>query len=227
MRDAVLYRAVSLLVAIGCIAFLPYIGGCSATGVLLDRDSAAVKAGRESIVLLRVECVIDDLGCEAFPSMNPFDAQIWFNVGGFESAGAPKRDSLDTAFLSDASRQAGWTYFVLAPGVHYLSAQANRNRSDEALRNAPRWKVDIPQGSKVLYAGTLHVTGRGERLLFGGTAMDAIRGDEATVRDEHELADKLASELLPDFGPVTVALMQRWHPGEPIILRSPPSTPPK
>jgi hypothetical protein len=68
----------------------------------------------------------------------------------------------------------------------------------------------------MVYVGTVQLAGRVEYNNILPTD-----SDEWTVSDEHELADRLLADNLPDAGTSETILMQRWHPGDPIIIRSP------
>jgi len=173
-------------------------------------------------VLLRVQCTIDGQPYGPFSFSLGAD-NVGFGLGSFDSAGQPRAVGL--RFLSEASRRAGWTYFVLRPGVYYLAVRPPQRGSlrayDEALLTGPRWRIDVPEGAKAVYVGTLHLTGEADFLLFGGRIMRSVRGDAALVEDERELASGLLAEEFPALGEAKTVLMQRWHEGEPIIIRTP------
>lgn len=129
-------------------------------------------------------------------------------------------------FLSEESRRAGWTYFTLSPGVYYLAVlgpdtSVGSKAGGKYLQEAPRWRIDIPENVKAIYAGTLQFAGKtnGE-LLFGGRIIIPAGSDEPTIRDDHLLANGLISKHFPDAGEAKTILMQRWRPGDPVIIRS-------
>lgn len=79
-----------------------------------------VDIGEDVIVLLNVQCTIDNQPYESF--INPtFTTEpiFLFGLGSFETIGKPILVS--HRFLSEESRRAGWTYFMLSPGVYYLT----------------------------------------------------------------------------------------------------------
>jgi hypothetical protein len=148
---------------------------------------------------------------------------IGFGLGSFDTGGEPRAVGL--RFLSQESRRAGWTYFVLRPGVYYLALRPPQ-RSDwrayeRSLQTGPRWRIDVPEGAQAVYVGTLSLTGEADPLLFGDRIMRSIRGDALSVEDEREFAADLLAREVPAAGEIETVLMQRWHTGEPIIIRTP------
>lgn len=208
---------------------LGHLVGCTIPGKVTAIDRAAVIAGEKAVVLLNVQCTIDNQPCEAFEPAFTTDPIILFGLGSFETVGEPRLAG--HCFLSEASRRAGWTYFLLSPGAYYLAvtgpdssaiSRAGSRNSQKYLNEAPRWRIDVPENVKAIYAGTLQFAGKSDgEYLFGGKIVRSANGDEATVRDDHELANRLLSEHFPDAGKVKTILMQRWREGEPIIIRSP------
>jgi hypothetical protein len=211
------------------LALIIQLVGCASTGLPSARERRAMSVGDKAIVLLKVECTIENQQpYEPFSSSMVAD-NISFGLGSFETGGEPKQ-SETLRFLSPESRHTGWTYFVLPQGTYYLAVYPPR-RTDlstyqRSLENAPLWRIDVPENAKLVYAGTLHLTGDSDRLLFEGRIMRSIWGGQATVTNDHELARRLFAEYLPEMGEVQVVLMQR-HEGGPIILRSPLPAPTK
>jgi hypothetical protein len=218
-----------LLKIAGFFALLIHLFGCASTGMISDREQAAVDAGEKAIVLLRIHCTIDNQQCEPF--INPTftaDPIIFFGLGAFETVGEPRFSG--HRFLSEESRRAGWTYFVLSPEVYYLavigpdSSAMSKASDSQYFREAPRWRIDVPENAKLIYVGTLQLEGKSDgKLLFGGKIVRPISSDEVTLTNEHELASSLLAEYFPDVGETKTILMQRWRRGDPVIIRSPMS----
>lgn len=212
---------------LGVAMFVGHLVGCTSTGPGSPsaRETKAVGAGEKAIVLLRVRCTI-----ESQQPFEPFgnsldDDNVSFGLGSFETGGEPERVPL--RFLSPESRKNGWTYLVVPHGVHYLAVYPPR-RTDvftyaRAIKGAPRWRIDIPQGARLVYAGTLRLAGTSDGLLFGGRIMRFIRTDEMSVGNEEELARMLLTKEFPGFGETRTVLM-RLQQG-PTILRSPLPSP--
>jgi hypothetical protein len=200
--------------------------GCASIDLPTANERTAVGAGEMAIVLLRVDSTVENQQpYEAFKHSITED-NISFGVGSFDTGGEPRRLAL-LRFLSPESRKDGWTYFVLPHGIHYLAAYPPRRTDvwtyERNIKNAPRWRLDIPPNAKLLYAGTLRLTGKSTPLLFGGRIMTSIQIDNMSVTNDEELARKLLTKEFPEFGEVQSALL-RLHEG-PTILRSPLPSP--
>jgi hypothetical protein len=200
--------------------------GCVPSYVLPTKDRNALQEGGKALVLVRIQCTVDNEPTEPFvtPSLTA-DPIIFFGLGTFETVGEPI--FAGHRFLSDESRRAGWTYFVLSPGLYYLAvmgpdSSATSKVTHKSLREAPRWRIDIPENGKLIYVGTLHLAGKSEgKLLFGGKVIAPVSRDELIVSNEEELAKSLLSEYFPDADQTRTILMKRWYQGDPIIIRSP------
>ncbi len=202
--------------------FVSHLAACASTGLPTVKERTAVGAGEKAIVLLRVQCTIErQQPYEAF-SYSLMDDNISFGVGSFKTGGEPERLAL-LRFLSPESRKNGWTYFVLPHGIHYLTVYPPRRTDvftyERGIRNAPRWRIDIPQDAKLVYVGTLRFTGESDWLLFGGRILRSIRIDEMSVTNDEALAHKLLTKEFPGFGEAQTVLL-RLQQG-PTILRSP------
>jgi hypothetical protein len=209
------------------LAAVPSILACASTDLPTEAERTAIGAGDKAIVLLKVECTVDQQSCEPFGS-SLVDDNISFGLGTFETGGEPKRQE-GQRFLSSESRRAGWTYFVLPHGTYYLAAYPPR-RTDaltyqRSLAHAPRWRMDLPVGSRLIYAGTLRLNGHGDWLLFGGRAMRTIRGAEVRVEDDREAALDLLREHFPEWGEMKALPLERQE--GPVILHSPLPESPK
>lgn len=206
--------------------FVSNLVGCASIELPTTNERTAVGAGEMAIVLLRVDTTVENQQpYEAFKHSMTED-NISFGVGSFDTGGEPRRLAL-MRFLSPESRKDGWTYFALPHGIHYLAAYPPRRTDvwtyERNIKNAPRWRLDIPPNTKLIYAGTLHLTGKSTPLLFGERIMTSIQIDKMSVTNEEVLARKLLTKEFPEFGEVHSALL-RLHEGS-TILRSPlPST---
>lgn len=215
-------RGVNIVRLFSAAIFVSCLVGCASTGLLAVKERTAVGAGEKAIVLLRVQCMIESQQAyEAF-SYSLVDDNINFGLGSFETGGEPER-SAPLRFLSAESRKNGWTYFVLPHGIHYLAVYPPRRTDvftyERGIRNAPRWRIDIPKDAKLVYVGTLRFTGESDWLLFGGRILRSIRIDEMSVTNDEALAHKLLTEEFPGFGEAQTVLL-RLQQG-PTILRSP------
>lgn len=197
------------------------LAGCAATGVPTAEERTAVASSGKAIVLLRVQCTIENE-----QPYEPFshaigDDNIGLGLGSFKTGGEPERQAL--RFLSPESRRNGWTFLIVPQGTHYLAVYPPR-RTDvftyaRSIKDAPRWRIDVPPDAGIVYVGTLRISGASDSLLFGGSIMRSIRADETIVTNDEELARELVKTELPGFGEARTALM-RLHEG-PTILHTP------
>ncbi len=221
-------RALGLLRLLSISLFASHLLGCASTGLPAGEESAVVGAGEKAIVLLRVVCTVENQEpYEAF-SHSLVEDNISFGLGSFETGGEPRRLAA-LRFLSPESRKDGWTYFVIPHGIHYLAVYPPRRTDlatyERGLKNAPRWRMEVPQNARLVYVGTLRVGGESSQLLFGGRIMKSIRTDDMGVTNDDERARQLLTETFPEFGTMQTVLLRLQH--GPIILRSPLPSPTK
>ena len=213
-----------LLKILGLLTLLIYLVSCTSLYVLPEPEMAEVYSGEKTLVLLRIECTVDDLSYEPF-GMSSWTGEpiVALGIGGFETLGEPR--PIVHRFLSEESRRNGWTYYVLSPGAYYLAVLGPESDAIfKTLREAPRWRMDIPENTGFLYAGTIQVKGRSSgRFLFGGKVVKPVHEGEYALKDEHELANSLLIQHFPDSGETKTVLIQRWRQGDTIIIRSPKS----
>jgi outer membrane protein assembly factor BamE (lipoprotein component of BamABCDE complex) len=192
-------------------------------------EQSAVSVGEKVVVLLNVQCTVDNQPYGAFIKPTFTTEPIFlFGLGSFETFGELRL--IGHRFLSEESRRAGWTYFLLSPGVKYLAvlgpdssaiAKAGAIDSRKYFQEAPRWRIDVPQNVKLIYVGTLQFAGKSDgELLLGGKIIRPAISDEASIRDDHGRANSLLSEHFANAGEAKTILMQRWRRGDPIIIRS-------
>ena len=86
-----------------------------------------------------------------------------------------------------------------------------------SFKNAPLWQLDIPPQNKIIYVGTLHIPSIKQSIWFDGITIKSFISDSIVVRDDADLARKIAADNFPEFDTFNTVLMQR-HEG-PIILK--------
>lgn len=216
-------NAVNMLIFFLALASTVYLSGCAvSTGLPTSKELAAIQGGDRAVVILRVDCTIENHKFyEPFSSFG-LDDNISFGLGSFETGGKPDRLQ-QLRFMSPESRRTGWTYFVLPHGTYYLAVYPPRLTGvidyARSLENVPSWRMDIPANTKFIYAGTLRITADSNWLLFGNRIVSSIRYDEITVADERQTAIKLFTEIFPGLGEMQTILMRRQEGS--IILHSP------
>lgn len=195
------------------------LGGCTITAPPERSELSAIDAGEKTLLLFRVAVSVEGEAHEPF-SGSLVDDNIGIALGTFETGGRVRRIE-PMRFFSEDSRAQGWTYLSVPPGTLYLAFLPPR-RTDlftylAMFENAQLWRIDVPERSKLVYAGALAVDGDGGFLLFGGQYLKNFKRME--VRDEREEALALADRHVSGLGPIETVLMQR-HDG-PIILTTP------
>jgi len=199
--------------------------GCSRWYFLPTPDEYnLVKAQQRAIVLLRVTSIVD--GEPYKPFRKPLDSElnIGLALGSFETGGE-FRWVTPLRFLSAATRDEGWTFFVLKPGTYYLAASppplggVSVSAYERGFDRVPRWRFDVPLNAKTIYIGTLYISGKGQKLLWEGKKMVSLDKQGMSVLNEEDLAKKVSSGHIPEFDGLETALMKH-HEG-PLILRTP------
>jgi hypothetical protein len=153
-------------------------------------------------------------------------AIVRFGLGSFDSAGEPRVAM--NYFLSEKSRRQGWTYFLLTPEIYYLAVLGPDSDADTFIisdtnrLSSPRWRLDVPDNVRSIYAGTIHLKGKsGGKLLFGGTVIKPVNADEIEVTDDNELARLVVAEHYPNAAPTEAVTLQRWHKGDTTFIHTP------
>jgi hypothetical protein len=200
--------------------------GCAATsGPPRPQDLLTRGAKQKAVLLVRVITEVEGQIAPPFPSsMSPAD-NLSLGVGDFSSGG--KIQSGKIHFLSDDTRNEGWTYILLEPGqVYYLAARAPMSTS-AATYNAqwgtcPRWSIEIPADARLVYGGTLYLPGKGRWMIVGPRKLASFDRAQLAIRDESALASEISRRWFPTLLPMSVQLAKEYHPGDTIILQTPP-----
>jgi hypothetical protein len=210
----------------GFVHLAPYIilvillSSCTITRLPSAKDFELINSGKRSVVLLRLTCEAEGEPYEVFKHAVS-DDNIGLALGDFKTGGEPHR--IIPTYLSSQTRKDGWTYFVLEPGFHYLAVQPRRQSDvwsyENSFKSVPLWRLDIPSQTKIVYAGTLHIPGIRQKMLFGGISIKSFITDSIVVRNDEEAARKIAGDFFPELQPFKTRLMVK-HEG-PIILRTP------
>ena len=166
---------------------------------------------RGTVVLFRV--APDSPGGSVQATLSTLPRWKWHylvNVG-------PTRELLDSgrAFgagqLDSASRNAGWGFVTLPPGIYQIAFAAYRTRF--AMPGAQRAalgfgrsgsaQLEVPAAATMVYAGTFGLTCHNVDRWWGYVEHECTKLE---VRDERELALQVASGSLSRFGPMHTAL---------------------
>ena len=190
----------------GFMFLLMITAGCATTGLPSADEMSKVVTGRKAIVLLRITLQVDEKSVEAFGSIFPDD-----NLGIALIIGDRVRRIELYRCPSGQLRHEGWMYLIEDPGTYYLAVQPPRDRDEVryqvGFRYAPRWRIDVLAGSRIIYAGRLHIDASTEKgFLFSRRVV--YEPSKMTVKDERMLASDLAAKLFPELGPPIAVLME-------------------
>ena len=181
----------------------------------------AIAEGQKSLVLLRVTCEISsESGVDAVQGcISGENASI--ALGDFETGGALER-IVFLKSLSGETREQGWIYTTLEPGIYYIGFQGQRRTDafsyEAQLQNVQRFRFDVQPDSAVVYIGTVHLECRSDWFLFGAKYCCYIYNHQ--IRNEEELARKLVSENLNTLGKPKTSMIQP-HTEKTLIFRTP------
>ena len=200
--------------------------GCAATsGPPRPQALQARGAKQAAILLVRVITEVEGQIAPPFPSsLSPVD-NLCLGMGDFSSGGkirpAPMR------FLSEDTREAGWTYILLEPGqVYYLAAHEPTSTGasiyEARWQTCPRWSLEIPADARLVYGGTLYLPGKGRWMIVGPRKLAAFDRTQVAIHDETALALAISKKWFPALLPMSVQLAKEYHPGDTIILQTPP-----
>jgi hypothetical protein len=199
------------------LASIIYLAGCSSP------DLKSVRTGEKAIVLLRIDAIYT----KQKPGQPVRHSSICFKdnfgLGDFESGGKPDPTrGPKPRYLSKASQQGGWLYFVLPHGSYYLAVYPSITAGEayeDSLTYAPSWHINIKEDVKLAYVGTLRFPAESERLLFGGRMINYIDYSRMIVKYEYGSPNELAAQFFSEFGEIQTALMKRKK--GPYILSAP------
>ncbi len=195
--------------------------GCTFVKPPSRGEYSAITRGQKSLVLLRVTCEISsDSGVEPVQGcISGENASI--ALGSFESGGKLER-ILILKSLSAETREQGWIYATLEPGIYYIGFQGQRRTNAYAyeaqLQGGQRFRFDIQPGAPVVYIGTMHLECRSDWFLFGLKYCCFI--DSHQIRNEEKLAREIVSENLNTMTQPKTSLMQP-HTEKTLIFRTP------
>ena len=185
------------------------------------KEAAAAKSADSTIVLLRL--MVQDQKGDHF---DPFALSSEFKlyIGDFDSGGIPKPH--DFQFLSEALKSEGWLMLRLSPGYYYIHGGIFHShsiffaRDEDAPRRWRTFRIEVPPGVPIVYAGTFHVVGNSRYVLTQGRQIVEIDSSATSVEDETDLAVQTAHNALPalprpltrlaeqNFGPILLGVPQ-------------------
>jgi len=203
------------------LMLIALLSGCDASisAPLTPAETAQIRNGQAAVLLVRLACT-DQRGVACQPLMqNLTQGLIRLGLGDFDSGG-----ELQDFFFrapSDAAWADGWFMLVRPPGYYYFTPQRPEDSANilvTAGRHRPviLWRIEVPAGVPVMYAGTIVITERSDPGIFDRlwTGIDATN-----IRDDSAAAARLVARDLPGLPPPVTRLAVR-HTG-PIRLGVP------
>jgi hypothetical protein len=191
-------------------------------GPLSSEEAAAIKRGDSAIVMLRVTVEDQDGNPWDHPFIGPFDSRNYgrLPVGGFDTGGQLKYH--DIRNISEDAWNEGWLTLLLPPGYYYFASALFPYPSSVSVpvRVPRRWRIEVPPGAPVVYAGTFHLSGKVSTPLFDRKQLVGVNGAATRIDDETALAAEIARRDLPSLPP-PVTRLAVLHTG-PILLDMPP-----
>jgi hypothetical protein len=205
--------AIHLLQIVVLFSVIVFLTSCASTGAPKTSERSLIQEGKLSIVLLRISGKLDDgTSVEPFPSSFHED-NMNIGVCSDEPEGKVERVIVQK-FLSPETRKQGWIYLTLKPGTHHLAFTGSRRTNiftwNRQLQYARRWRIDIPKTTPVVYAGTLKLLCRSAWYISGAKKCDFFNENRMFVQNEKNLAKKVATEHLSDYGILQTVLMERY-----------------
>jgi len=197
--------------------------GCATSPGPPEKGELLTPDGKpRAVLLVRITTEVDGQPATAFSSMLPED-NIWLGLEDF-STGVTATPA-ELRFLSGETRKEGWTYLLLEPGLHYLAAHEPQSTNvfayDARWSTCPRWSIEIPNGARVIYGGTLFLPGTGRTMILGPRQLVTFDPARLEIRDETSAAQALARQWFPNLTPMSVQFLKGHKLGDTIIIETP------
>ncbi|MBW2410839.1 MAG: hypothetical protein JRF72_13650 [Deltaproteobacteria bacterium] len=195
--------------------------GCTFVKPPSRGEYSAITQGRKSFVLLRVTCQISsESGTDPVQGCISID-NASIALGDFDSGGKLER-ILILKSLSVETREQGWIYATLEPGIYYIGFQGQRRTDaftyEAQLQHVQRFRFDVQPDSPIVYIGTMHLECHSDWFLFGAKYCCHIYNHQ--IKNEEKLARKIVSENLKNLGQPKTSMLQP-HTEKTLIFRAP------
>jgi hypothetical protein len=202
------------------LAGLLSLAACTIVAPFDEAMLAPVRRGEAAIVLLRFVVTGED-GRDIPPFDHAVaDDSLGLSRGDFDTGGVPTARIVATRFPSAAAHRDGALILLLSPGYHYLAIQGARRTDalayEAAFRAVPRWRIAVPAGPPVIYAGSFGLRARRMDLLFGDVIIGAIDQAATVVVDDAAWARMTAARDLPGL-PLPVTRLAVRHDGPTLL----------
>jgi len=175
-------------------------------------EAGYLQRSGEAVVLIRLISETD---------VNAGRNSAHFAIADFETGGETTKEILAHR-LDLETAQAGWHYLLLKPGSYYVAIQPARYTDAFTFigrwKTASRWRLEVPEGAKTVYAGTLQMRGPKIKRLFE-IWLHSVDPAASNVVNEEKIAASILAKHMPRAGPPRTSMIA-WHTG-PVIIRSP------
>jgi hypothetical protein len=204
---------ITLACLIVCL-LLTGCGGISGEPPVTADELTSVREGAKAAVVIRIDG--EDQDGKALRPFATFGA-ITLRIGDEETGGELSTVTIPGGlkkmgkikylgrFLSKESRDDGWLVLFLPPGFYYVTLLASKPPVP------PPWRVEVPSGVSVIYAGTIYLSAEAENVFSVIRDIKKIN----TIRLENE-SDQAAAFARRDLGslpaPVTHLAVQHSGP---------------
>jgi hypothetical protein len=95
----------------------------------------------------------------------------------------------------------GWIYLTLGPGSYYLAVERAGKKA------TPDYRLIVPEGKSLLYAGTLTFSCKGKWSIGGTVPGECLK---VVLSDEGKTAKKQAQTYFGQYGPAATVLLQDY-----------------
>lgn len=203
------------------LTLIGFCASCTFPRVQELKEYADIQAGTRTALLLRL--TNEEVSGET-------STTVLMGLGDFKTGGELELATLRNYPISspsDEAAQQGWIFILLKPGVYYLGfvGVARYNNGIpfyslyNALNTAQRWSIDIPEGPRLIYGGSVHLLCRKVKVPLDVTRCQNQQ-QVGVLKNEEALATNIVSEYIPELGLPKTLLLQRYG-GGPIIIKKP------
>jgi hypothetical protein len=207
------FLLILLLQAAMMSALLILLASCSyiTIGLPDKKETSAIQAGSQAIVLLRVTGIFYDSTDSSETGAFGHELERIVDFGLYYGDPQGKAEFVNPQrFLSSETKKQGWIYFIMKPTNHYLvfvrgCSLKNKTACERKLNRARLWQIVIPKDTPIVYIGSMHLGCENFSVLGNCRVLDE---NKMFLRSEESLARQLAEIYLSEFGSIQTVLMK-------------------
>jgi hypothetical protein len=204
------------------LAAFASLGVAAKSGPPARLDLLTVEGRPLTVLLLRIVLVVDGQQTAAFRHGATTD-DVTIGISDFTTGMSAKPVAIQ--FLSEDTRLEGWVYLMLEPGLRYIAVRepisTNVLTYNARWKTCPRWRVEIPSNTKLVYGGTLFLPGKGRWMISGPRQMVRFDRSRIEVRDQSNEAEAICRKWLPELLPLSIQLAKEHRPEDTMIIETP------